>query len=69
MNTARYNFENQIAYYTGRRAYFQGIPRDKNNYEPVNDEDQAAAWRHGWDQAQDEDTGLPYSISPPDKHQ
>ncbi len=65
MNTARYNFENQIAYYEGRRAYFQGIPREKNFYETPNNEDQAAAWWRGWDQAQEEDTGLSYNISPP----
>ena len=58
MNTARSNFENKVAYHEGRRAYFQGIPREKNNYETLNDEDQAEAWWRGWDQAQEEDLGL-----------
>jgi hypothetical protein len=66
MNSAQHTFDNRLAYHEGRRAYFQGIPRDKNVYEIV-DEDRAAAWWRGWDDAEEEDRADGYKTTPPSK--
>ena len=68
MNADRSDFKNKLAYYEGRRAYYQGIPREKNVYQTLSDKDNATAWWRGWDQAQEEDLGLSNSISPSNEH-